>query len=154
MKVRPIAKAEMLIRRPVAEVYEAFVDPAVTSHFWFTRGSARLEADKVIEWEWKMYGFSIHVHVKELVRDRKILIEWPADGGMTTVEWLFSPRPGGSTFVSITNSGFTGDDDAVLAQVVGSTEGFAIVLAGLKAYLEKGITLNLIQDRFPDGLGT
>ncbi|MBC7990984.1 MAG: polyketide cyclase, partial [Luteimonas sp.] len=28
----------MLIRRPVAEVFEAFVDPAITSRFWFTRG--------------------------------------------------------------------------------------------------------------------
>jgi uncharacterized protein YndB with AHSA1/START domain len=31
------AKAEMLIRRPVAEVFEAFVDPAVTTRFWFTK---------------------------------------------------------------------------------------------------------------------
>ena len=37
------AKAEMLIRKPVAEVFEAFVDPAITSRFWFTRGSGRLE---------------------------------------------------------------------------------------------------------------
>jgi len=26
----PIAKAQMLIRKPVAEVFEAFVDPAVS----------------------------------------------------------------------------------------------------------------------------
>lgn len=31
------AKAEMLIRRPVAEVFAAFVDPAVTTRIWFTR---------------------------------------------------------------------------------------------------------------------
>jgi uncharacterized protein YndB with AHSA1/START domain len=42
----PVAKAEMLIRRPVAEVFEAFVDPEVTRNFWFTRGSSRLEAGK------------------------------------------------------------------------------------------------------------
>ena len=39
----PVAKAEMLIRKPVAEVFEAFVDPGVTSKFWFTRGSGRLQ---------------------------------------------------------------------------------------------------------------
>ena len=37
---RPIAKAEMLIRRPVAEVFEAFVDPAITSKFWFSKAAA------------------------------------------------------------------------------------------------------------------
>jgi uncharacterized protein YndB with AHSA1/START domain len=26
----PIAKAEMLIRRPVAKVFESFIDPAIT----------------------------------------------------------------------------------------------------------------------------
>ena len=41
---RPIAKAEMLIRRPVAEAFEAFVDPAITSNFWFSKGSGRLES--------------------------------------------------------------------------------------------------------------
>ena len=39
----PIAKAEMLIRKPVAEVFEAFVDPEITRKFWF---SGRLEAGK------------------------------------------------------------------------------------------------------------
>ena len=39
----PIAKAEMLIRKPVAEVFEAFVDPEITRKFWF---SGRLETGK------------------------------------------------------------------------------------------------------------
>ena len=30
------ALAEMLIRRPVAEVFEAFINPAITTQFWFT----------------------------------------------------------------------------------------------------------------------
>jgi uncharacterized protein YndB with AHSA1/START domain len=41
-----VAGSEMLIRRPVAEVFEAFVDPAVTSRFWFSEGSGRLEPGK------------------------------------------------------------------------------------------------------------
>ena len=36
-----VAKAEMLIRKPVAEVFEAFVDPAITTQFWFTKSSGR-----------------------------------------------------------------------------------------------------------------
>ena len=41
----PVAKAEMLIRKPVVEVFEAFVNPAVTTRFWFTKSSGRVEAD-------------------------------------------------------------------------------------------------------------
>jgi uncharacterized protein YndB with AHSA1/START domain len=35
----------MLIRRPVAKVFEAFVESAITSKFWFSRGSGKLEAE-------------------------------------------------------------------------------------------------------------
>jgi len=42
------AKAEMLIRRPVGQVFEAFVDPGVTSKFWFSGGSGRLEVGKTV----------------------------------------------------------------------------------------------------------
>ena len=40
------ARAEMLIRRPAAEVFAAFVDPAVTTRIWFTKSSGRLEPGK------------------------------------------------------------------------------------------------------------
>ena len=43
LKQTPVAKAEMLIRRPVAEVFEAFINPTITTKFWFTRSSGRLE---------------------------------------------------------------------------------------------------------------
>jgi uncharacterized protein YndB with AHSA1/START domain len=49
-----IAKAQMLLRRPVADVFEAFVDPAVTTKFWFTRSSGKLEAGKEVQWDWEM----------------------------------------------------------------------------------------------------
>ena len=39
----PVVRAQMLIRTPVAEVFEAFVDPNVTTKFWFTKSSGRLE---------------------------------------------------------------------------------------------------------------
>jgi len=150
----PAARAEMLIRRPVAEVFEAFVDPAITSRFWFSKGDGRLEQGKVVRWEWEMYGFSIQISVKALEPGHRILIEWPGTGTTSTVEWIFTPRPDNSTFVSITNTGFAGNDDEILGQVVGSTEGFTLVLAGLKAFLEHNVILNLVADRFPDGLSS
>jgi hypothetical protein len=54
--------------------------------------------------------------------------------------------------VSVTNSGFTGSPQEIANLAVGSTEGFAFVLAGAKALLEHDVLLNLVPDRFPDGL--
>ncbi|WP_010493230.1 SRPBCC family protein [Paenibacillus elgii] len=146
----PAAKAEMLIRRPVEEVFEAFVEPAITTRFWFTKSSGRLEAGIRVRWDWEMYGVTTNVHVKEIEENRRILIEWEASYGYTTVEWIFTRRADNETFVTVTNTGFQGDGDDIVKQAIGSTEGFTIVLCGLKALLEHNIVLNLVPDKAPD----
>jgi len=145
----PTVRVEMLIRRPVHEVFRAFVDPAVTTKFWFTRSSGALEQGKRIRWDWEMYGASTEVEVIALEENRRILIEWGAPAS-TQVEWVFTPRPDHTTLVAITNAGFSGDGDEVVAQALDSTQGFALVLCGLKALLEHEIQLNLVADKAPD----
>jgi uncharacterized protein YndB with AHSA1/START domain len=39
----PVATTGMLIRRPMDVVFDAFVNPDVTTRFWFTKSSGRLE---------------------------------------------------------------------------------------------------------------
>jgi uncharacterized protein YndB with AHSA1/START domain len=150
----PVAKAEMLIRKPVSEVFEAFVDPAIMSNFWFSTGSHRLEVGTKLEWHWDMYGFSVPANVNAIEPEQRILLEWGAYGATTTLEWLFKARPDGTTFVTLKNFGFGGTSEEVVQQAIDATEGFTFVLAAAKAFLEHGIHLNLVQDRHPDGLPT
>lgn len=146
------ARTEMLIRRPVAEVFDAFVDPRKTSKFWFTSGSGRLEAGKRVQWRWEMYDLNVDVDVKVLEPNKRIIVDWSSGEAPTTIEWRFTPYSADTTFVTITNSGFTGDGQAITKQALDSTEGFTFVLAGLKAHLEHGAQLNLVADRHPGGL--
>ncbi|MFW6074498.1 MAG: SRPBCC family protein [Chloroflexota bacterium] len=148
LSTEPVTQTAMLIRRPAAEVFEAFVDPEITTKFWFTRSSGRLEAGKQVRWEWEMYGASALVDVKEIEPGQRIVIEW-SDGDPSTVEWQFTPLAEDRTFVNITHSGFSGDGDELVVQALDSTGGFTLVLAGLKALLEHGVELNLVGDRFP-----
>lgn len=148
----PVTKTGMLIRKDVAEVFEAFVDPEVTTKFWFTKSSGRLEVGKQVQWEWEMYGISIPVTAKAIEPNERIVIEWPGYNTPTTVEWIFTPQGESGTFVSITETGFTGDGDELVKQVTASTQGFSLVLAGLKALLEHDIRLNLVADRYPEGI--
>lgn len=146
----PVASTAMLIRKPVAQVFEAFIDPAITANFWFTRGSGRLEPGARVRWDWEMYSASAEVEVKAVVPNERIAIGW-SGYGTTTVEWRFTPLAPDATFVEISESGFQGDGDALVRQAIDSTGGFTWVLAGLKAYLEHGIRLNLVGDRHPQG---
>jgi uncharacterized protein YndB with AHSA1/START domain len=143
----PIVKAEMLIRRPVEEVFEAFVDPAITTRFWFTKSSGRLEAGKQVRWDWEMYGVGDDVYVKQLEPNRRILV---VSSDQTEIEWNFTPRADNETFVTITNSGFTGTGDEIVGQAVDSMGGYTMVLCGLKALLEHNVVLNLVADKAPD----
>lgn len=149
----PVAKAEMLIRRPVAEVFEAFIDPAITSKFWFTKGSERLDIGKHIRWDWEMFGVSAEVNVKAIEANKRILIEWSSsDSAPTTVEWLFAPRADNATFVTVTESGFSGSGDEIVRKALDSQGGFTFLMSGLKAYLEHKIALNLSADHAPDNI--
>ena len=148
----PVAKAAMLIRRPAAEVFEAFIDPAITSRFWFTKSTGRLEPGKHITWTWEMYNVSIEVDVKEIEPNKRIVIEWGNYGAMTRVEWTFTPYERDATYVRIANSGFQGDGDKVVRDALDSTTGFTWVLAGVKALLEHNLELNAIVDAFPPGV--
>ncbi|HSN88929.1 MAG TPA: SRPBCC family protein [Thermoanaerobaculia bacterium] len=147
-----VAKAQMLIRKPVAQVFEALADPAITSRFWFSKGSARLEAGRQVRWDWEMYGAFAQVDVKAIEENRRILIEWDGPDNPTSVEWTFEPRGEDQTFVTVKNWGFHGDADKVVAQALDSTGGFSFLLAGLKAFLEHGIELNLVADHAPAAL--
>jgi uncharacterized protein YndB with AHSA1/START domain len=106
----------------------------------------------VKRWDWEMYGFSAEAKVKALEPNKRILVEWSAYEAATDIEWVFTARADGTTFVSITNSGFSGTPQEMASLAVGATEGFSFVLAGAKALLEHGLQLNLVPDRFPDGL--
>jgi uncharacterized protein YndB with AHSA1/START domain len=144
----PVVKTQMLIRKPVKDVFEAFVNPAITTKFWFTKSTGRLEAGKHVRWDWEMYGASAEVDVKALEPNRRILIEW--NDPPLPVEWLFTARPDGTTLLTISNWGFLGSDDEVVMKALDSQGGFSFLLAGLKAFLEHNVALNLVPDHYPD----
>jgi len=143
----PQVECQMMVRKPVAAVFQAFIDPSITTKFWFTKSSGRLEENKTIKWEWEMYGVSDHIKVKEIILDQKIIIEW--DEPVTTVEFEFTALSESNTYVVIRNYGFSQTGEDLIEAIKNNTGGFTTVLDGLKAYLEFGIALQLVQDKFP-----
>lgn len=142
-----VVEAQMMIRRPVAVVFEAFVNPDITTSFWFTKSSGRLALGKKVIWEWEMYGVATEVEVLEVVPNQQIRIQW--GDPPTTVEFVFTEMEEGYTYVVIKNYGFGQEGEDLLREVIDSTGGFTTVLDGAKAFLEHGIKLNLIADKFP-----
>ena len=147
------AKAAMLIRRPVSEVFEAFINPEITTKFWFTHSSGRLEEGKEATWSWEMYNLNVPLIVLTIDQNEKIVIQWGSGQHESKVEWIFKSLGDAKTYVTIINYDFKGVGEELISQIRDSTGGFTWVLAGLKTYLEHNIELNLIADAHPKELG-
>lgn len=143
------AEASMAIRRPINEVFEAFINPDVTTKFWFTDASDSLEENRSVNWIWSMYNLTVPVHVLKIKQNAMIKIEWGEGEQKSTVIWDFKVVANNITFVSIKNFNFLGTGSELISQIRDSTGGFTMVLCGLKAYLEHGLELNLVGDRWP-----
>lgn len=138
--------AQMLIRKPVEEVFKAFIDPEVTTNFWFTKSTGKLEEGETITWEWEMYGVQSVVKVHEIIPNQLIKTEWGNPAG--NVDYEFKEMEKG-TLVVIKSYGFSQTGEELVKVINDNTGGFTTVLDGCKAYLEHGIKLNLIEDKFP-----
>lgn len=147
LKTAPVAKAEFVIRKPVADVFDAFVNPDVTTKFWIKKSTGPLEEGATVRWFFTD-DISAGVRVLAIEENKRIEFEWgdePQDS--STVEWLFEPRSEDATYVNVTCKGFSGDGDTIVAQALDTTSGFSIVLTAAKAYLEHGVQLNIVADR-------
>jgi uncharacterized protein YndB with AHSA1/START domain len=148
----PSVKVGMLVRRPPGVVFQALVDPDITTRFWFTKSSGKVVAGATLRWGWEMYDVSANVAVKGVEENSRIVFDWGYDGETTTVEFRFIPFGDDCTYVQVTESGLSGDGNALVALAAGSTGGFTIALCALKALLEHDVVLTVVRDRFPNGL--
>lgn len=142
------ATAKIRIRRPPSDVFDAFANANVMSKFWFLRRDDGLKEGESVSW---FIGsgedaISFDVHVKELNRPNRIVIEWENGGEYTQVRWSFEGTAEGDTILAIEEFGFTGGDEAIIERVLDSTGGFNQVIVAAKAVIEHGVDLNVVAD--------
>lgn len=137
------------ISRPVAEVFEAVVDPAKLSNYFTTGGAqGRLETGATVSWDFHDFPGAFPVEVVEVIKNEKIVLRWDAndkaeDGSSykTEVTIEFEPLDGDSrTKVSISEEGWRENEDG-LKSSYSNCMGWSQVLAALKIWVEHGINL-------------
>lgn len=108
------ASSKMVIRQPADTVFEALADPDITSKYWFTHGTGRLESSKKVTWRWDQFGVEATIEVEKVKPGKHIRFRWPSDGENTswrTVEITFRSQAEDSTFVEISEKGFDENDE-------------------------------------------
>jgi uncharacterized protein YndB with AHSA1/START domain len=133
-------QAKLQILKPVSEVFEAIVDPVKMSNYFISKGSARMEEGKKLNWRFPEFDMDVPVEVGKIDKDKYISYSWNHEDKQLLVEMHLSPAKGNATIVTITEKGMNNDETGI-KWLKSNTEGWANFLACLKAYLEYGINL-------------
>ena len=136
-------QTSMLIRRPPGEVFAAFANPQTIRKFWLTDTSGPLAPGARVQWQFMVPGATAKVFVTKFEAPRVLSFDWPDDG--LHVDMTFDAFGDGGTRAGIAVSGFDGAE--ILSDVVGTVEGFSIVLSDLKTLLETGESAGLVRDK-------
>lgn len=137
-----LARATMLIRRPVAEVFDAFIDPDKITKFWLESTTGPLAKGAQVRWRFMVPGATEAVTVTAFEDQRRISFDW-SDG--VSVNMNFEEHGNLATRLAVEVAGF--QNEHAVDEVVNATEGFSIVLCDLKTLLETGRSANLVRDK-------
>lgn len=138
---QPIARAEMMIRRPAADVFAAFVEPAWLTRFWLSKVSAPLSLGAKVHWEFMVPGVTDEVTVTTFERNSRLAFRF---SDLTETEILFEEIGPLQIRVAVRNWGFR---DEPVESAIEASQGFSIVLCDLKSLLEAGQSGRFVADK-------
>lgn len=135
-----IVKVAQLIKCKASDAFDGFVDPDKLTQFWLDSASGPLSQGATVTWHFMVPGAVDSVTVTRFERPSLLEFTW-SSGAKTRLE--FSQLAPDATKVSV--FAHVSSDADLIEQVVGTTEGFTIVLCDLKTFLESGRSANLVR---------
>ena len=131
------AKATLQIQKPIAEVFEAIVNPEHITKYFISESSGRMETGKELTWEFPEFTDRFPVKVKEVQPNKFISFVWDEE---TVVNITLEEQPDKSTVVKVTE-GEKELNEKNLKWLTDNSFGWGNFLTCMKAYLEYGIEL-------------
>lgn len=135
-------KTGLQVLKPVAEIFEAIVDPGKMKNYFISESSGYMKAGETVTWKFPEMDIRFPVIIGKIEKDKYISFYWDGamDGQQTFVEINLRAVADGKTFISITEKSKT-NNEAGITWLKRNTEGWANFLACLKAWLEYGVHL-------------
>ena len=140
--MEPKFQVQLKIRKPVVEVFNAVGRPEKLAGYFIQTASGPLAEGATVKWKFAEVPEAFDVVVRHVVKDQRIVFEWPSETGgyNTKVEMAFKPLDDETTMVQISESGWR-EDPAGIKASYGNAGGWMHMMCSMKAYLEYGINL-------------
>jgi uncharacterized protein YndB with AHSA1/START domain len=139
------------ISKPVAEVFEAIVNPDQLSHYFTTGGAnGRLETGATVTWDFADFPGAFPVKVEKVVPNKQIVLYWgSADDAPEGEEFKphdnkvtmdFEQLDDGRALVTISEEGWRDTPKGRTASY-DNCEGWTGMFFAMKGWLEHGLNL-------------
>jgi uncharacterized protein YndB with AHSA1/START domain len=140
--MEPKFQVQLKIQKPVAEVFEAVVNPSKLSGYFTKTASGPLAEGTTVLWSFVEAPEPCPVKVRQVVENERIVFEWASEEGGydTKVEMVFKPVQADATMVQISESGWR-DTPKGIAGSYNNCGGWMHMMVCLKGYLVHGINL-------------
>lgn len=139
LSMEPKFTVQTKINKPVAEVFDAIVNPKKIVGYFCEKSDGPLTEGQTVNWSWGSHKAA--VIVKQIIFNSKIVFEWPAEtGGNSNVIMSFSSLDDGRTMVQISESGWP-KTEAGLQASYKNCQGWQHMVTCLRGYIMYGIDL-------------
>lgn len=135
-------QVQLKIRKPVAEVFDAVVNPKKLTGYFTKTASGPMVGGSTVRWSFPEFPEEFPVKVKQVEKDAKVVFQWEAaEGGYdTTVELELKAIDAQTTTAQLREHGWRETPKGIESSY-GNAGGWMFFLCALKAYLEYGINL-------------
>jgi uncharacterized protein YndB with AHSA1/START domain len=135
-------KVGLQVLKPVAEVFEAIIDPAKMKNYFISESSGYMKEGEALTWKFPEMDIQFPVIIGKTEKDKYISFYWDGamDGQQTFVEINLKAVDDAMTFITITEKSKE-NNEAGIKWLKSNTEGWANFLACLKAWMEYGVHL-------------
>src|SRR5262245_44054983 len=107
--MQPTFQVQLKIQKPVAQCFDAVVNPKQLSGYFTRTASGPLAEGATVIWSFPEFEGELPVKVRQVVANERIVLEWQAEeqgGKATQVEMQFKPLDAASAMLQISESGF------------------------------------------------
>lgn len=133
-------ETQLEVAKPMADVFEAIVNPAQMACYFISSGSDRLDTGQPVTWLWSDHdNAQLTITPLEIANDHKVAFLWSASGVETHVTIDLREESGG-TIVKVCEIGWPLDAEGA-ARCLVQMQGWMHMLCCLKGYLEFEINL-------------
>jgi uncharacterized protein YndB with AHSA1/START domain len=133
-------KVKDKVLKPIAEVFEAIVNPDKLSNFFISRASGPIRQGESVTWFFDDIGGQLPIEVKVVHENKLITFDWAASGIKAQVDIHLTVHDPTTTSITITEKSFQLDKTGV-SKALQQTQGWTDFICSMKAYLYCGINL-------------